>query len=392
MEPTGCPVVDFNGFATTPPLAHFEDIDRLRALHPRFRSTFGPGFVVFTDADSIRETLQRADLFSSRAVTVLDPNPAYLWIPEMLDAPEHTKWRQLLAPHFSPSAAQGMEDKVRRRCIELIEPLVGRTSIDFLHDFAFRYPTTIFMDLFGMPLTDLDMVMEWEHDILHRGDQDPDRSIAGAAMMNVMQYFAELMAQRTRDPQDDLLTKSLSWTIDGQPIPQDQMLAFCLLMFMAGLDTVSIQLSYSWHHLATHPEHQQRLVNDPTVIPNAVEEFLRAFAFVAPGRTATQDIEFRGVQFAAGDMVHLPLCGATRDPAHVDSPTQVDFDRDVNNHIAFGLGPHRCLGSHLARRELRIALEEWHLRIPSYRLDPNVELTEHGGMCGLDALSLIVPG
>jgi cytochrome P450 len=161
-----------------------------------------------------------------------------------------------------------------------------------------------------------------------------------------------------------------------------------LLMFMAGLDTVTTQLSYSFLHLATHRGDRERIVNEPAIIPMASEEMLRAYAFVAPGRTATQDMEFHGVAFKKGEMVWLPLCGATRDPAAFPNADTVDFDRAENNHIAFGLGPHRCLGSHLARRELRIALEEWHARIPVYSLDESVHIPEHGGMFGLDALSL----
>jgi cytochrome P450 len=352
----------------------------------------GPqGFFVFTDADSIREALQRPDLFSNRAVTPLDPNPSYLWIPEMLDPPEHTKWRQLLAPHFTPAASERMDAQIRQRCVELIDPLVGRDTIDFMHDFAYRFPTTIFMELFGLPMEDLDKFMAWEHQILHGSPEtDPDRSIAAAAMMNVVGYFGKLIQEKIADPQDDLLTKAISWKLDGEAIPQDQMLAFCLLMFMAGLDTVTTQLSYSFLHLATHAADRERIVADPSIIATASEEMLRAYAFVAPGRTATKDMEFHGITFKAGDMVWLPLAGATRDPAHFEDPTTVDFDREVNNHIAFGLGPHRCLGSHLARRELRIALEEWHARIPTYRLDESVTIPEHGGMFGLDALSLKV--
>jgi cytochrome P450 len=389
-HPAGCPVVDYNPFNVEGALDHMKAIDQLRASSPRFKTPMGPqGFYVFTDADSIRDALQHPNLFSNRAVTPLDPEPGYMWIPEMLDAPEHTKWRQLLAPHFTPAASERMEEQIRKRCVEMIEPLVGRTKVDFMNDFAYKFPATIFMELFGLPVDDLDMFMGWEHKILHGSPEtDPDRSIAGGAMMDVMGYFAQLMAEKATNPGDDLLTKAMDWKIDGAAIPQDQMLAFCLLMFMAGLDTVTTQLSYSFLHLATHRGDRERIVNEPAIIPMASEEMLRAYAFVAPGRTATQDMEFHGVDFKKGEMVWLPLCGATRDPAAFPNADKVDFDRAENNHIAFGLGPHRCLGSHLARRELRIALEEWHARIPVYSLDESVHIPEHGGMFGLDALSL----
>jgi cytochrome P450 len=160
-------------------------------------------------------------------------------------------------------------------------------------------------------------------------------------------------------------------------------------MFMAGLDTVSIQLSYSFWHLATHPADRVRIAEDPAVIPAAVEEFLRQFAFVAPARKVMQDTDFHGCPLKTGDMVFMPLCGATRDPAQFEDGATVRFDRPVNNHLAFGAGPHRCLGSHLARRELRVALEEWHRAIPEYRLTEGVDVTEHGGgLYGIDRLEL----
>lgn len=391
MSVDGCPVTDYNPFGLTAALGHFTDIDRLRGECPHLKSTVGPqgGFYVFTEPEAIREALQRPDLFSSRAVTPLDPDPPYLWIPEMLDPPEHTKWRQLLAPHFTPTTVNAMEARIRNRAVELIDPLVGLDRIDFMHDFAYRFPTTIFMELFGLPVADLDMFLGWEHDILHGStDTDPDRSTAGAAMMNVVGYFAELMAQKATNPGDDLLTHSLAWQIEGKAIPHDQMLAFCLLMFMAGMDTVSTQLAYSFLHLATHPADRRRIVADPSIIAAGVEELLRVYAFVGPGRTATQDVHFHGVDIKAGEMLYLPMCGATRDQSV--GGTTVNLDREVSNHIAFGAGPHRCLGSNLARRELKIALEEWHLRIPQYALDETVAITEHGGMFGLDSLSLMV--
>jgi len=385
------PVCVFNEATTGAVLSHAEEIDGLRAKHPFVRSTYGNGFWVFTDAALIRDALQHPGVFSSTVVTVHDPDPPYKWIPEMLDPPEHTVWRQLLAPHFAPRAMERLEDRVRERCVELIEEIADTGHCDFLRDFAWRYPTTIFMELMGLPLDGLDQFLAWEHQILHPsvGD-DPERTGAFEAMMAVMGYFSELMEEKRRDPADDLLSAALEWRIDGLPIPHEDLLSWCLLMFMAGLDTVSIQLSYAFWHLATHADDRVRVASDPSVIPAAVEEFLRQFAFVAPARKVMVDTDFHGCPLQKGDMVFTPLCGATRDPSVAgDGAATVRFDREVNNHIAFGAGPHRCLGSHLARRELRVALEEWHRVIPSYRLTPGVDVTEHGGgLYGIDRLEL----
>ena len=385
------PVRAFNEATTGPVLSHAEEIDGLRAEHPFVRSTYGDGFWVFTSADLIRDALQHPGVFSSTVVTVHDPDPPYKWIPEMLDPPEHTVWRQLLAPHFAPRAMERLEDRVRERCVSLLREIAGAGHCDFLRDFAWRFPTTIFMELMGMPDDGLEQFLTWEHQILHpsAGD-DPDRAGAFDAMVAVMGYFTELMEEKRRSPGDDLLSAALEWRIDGLPIPHEDLLSWCLLMFMAGLDTVSIQMAYAFWHLATHPADRLQIVEDVAVVPAAVEEFLRQFAFVAPSRKVMSDTDFHGCPLRKGDMVFAPLCAATRDPAVFgDEAATVRFDREVNNHIAFGAGPHRCLGSHLARRELRVALEEWHRFIPSYSLTPGVEVTEHGGgLFGIDRLEL----
>jgi cytochrome P450 len=386
---TTYPVLDFNNFLSGPVLSHVEGIDDLRG-HDFVRSTFGPkGFWIFSKPDMIREALHNPDVFSSSVVTPLEEDPPYKWIPEMLDPPEHTKWRHLLAPHFAPRLMEQMEDQVRARCVEIIDTFAHTGHCDFLRDFAWRYPTTIFMELMGLPLDGLERFLGWEHDILHlTAEEDPDRSRAFAAMIAVQEYFAGLIEDKRRHPGADLLTAALDWKIDGEAIPDADMLSWCLLMFMAGLDTVSIQLSYSFWYLASHPADRARLVADPSLAAPAVEEFLRCFAFVAPSRKVTQDADFHGCPLKRGDMVLVPLSAATRDPEEFADSTSVLLDRSPNNHIAFGAGPHRCLGSHLARRELRVALEEWHTRIPEYRLTEGVDVIEHGGMYGIDVLEI----
>jgi cytochrome P450 len=383
------PAHDFNPNLLGPALSHVEAVDVLRDEHPFMRSTHATGFWVLTGGDLIRDALQHPQVFSSTVVTPLESDPPYKWIPEMLDPPEHTKWRQLLSPHFAPKVMEALEGNVQQRCAELIDAFARTGHCDFLRDFAWCYPTTIFMELMGLPLDGLEQFLAWEHDILHLpADEDPDHGKAFAAMLAVMGYFTELIEDKRANPGEDLLTASLSWEIDGKPIPMDDLLSWCLLMFMAGLDTVSIQLGYAFWHLAGHAEDRRRITADPSLTPSAVEEFLRCFAFVAPARKVMEDTDFHGCPLKAGDMVLVPLSAATRDPLLFDGSTAVQIDRDPNNHIAFGLGPHRCLGSHLARRELRVALDQWHRRIPDYHLTPGVEVIEHGGMYGLDRLEL----
>jgi len=258
---------------------------------------------------------------------------------------------------------------VRARCIALLEPLVDEGGCDFVASFGSRFPTTVFMDLMGMPLSEFDQFMAWEDAILHQThEEDPDGSRAYAAQVAVMEYFRDVIHDRQANPTDDLTSYIANGRIDGQPIAEQDLLFVLLLMFMAGLDTVTQQLAYSFLHLARHPDDRRRIVEHADVIADAVEELLRVYAIVVPGRKANRDQVFHGCPISKGDMVILPLVAANHDPEVFPEPDKIVLDRKPNPHIAFGAGPHRCLGSHLARRELRIALEEWHKRIPEYRL------------------------
>jgi cytochrome P450 len=257
-------------------------------------------------------------------------------------------------------------------------------------DFATRFPTTIFLEMMGLPVEELDQFLSWEHDILHAGGSDDEkRQLQLNAMMAVFGRFSAVIAERREDPRDDIISKALNYEIDGQPVTDQDLLSFCLLMFMAGLDTVSVTLGWMWLHLARNGDDRQKIIAEPAAIPTAVEEFVRAYAIVIPARKVMQDIEIQGCPMKAGDMVNIPLAAATRDDAASPNATTVDITRKPNNHIGFGAGPHRCLGSHLARQELRIAMEEWHRRIPNYRVAPDAKLMESGSQLGLESLPLV---
>jgi cytochrome P450 len=252
------------------------------------------------------------------------------------------------------------------------------------------FPNVIFMDLMGLPRADADQFQAWEVDILHSDRNQPgviERQLA--AMGAVTNYFVDLVAERRREPRDDMLSYVLSAKIDDKPIPDEDVLAFCLLMFMAGLDTVAAQLTFNFWHLATHPADRERLVAEPALWPTAIEEFLRYYAFVTPGRKVMKDTEISGCPVQAGHMVYMPLASANRDPREFERADEVLIDRESNRHISFGAGPHRCLGSHLAREELMTAMTMWHERIPNYRIPQGVEIREHGGQLGIIDLPLV---
>ena len=385
------PTVDFAELMQCPvaraPFEHFGRIDELREsgdIH--FGDASGHPFWAVTAMEPIREAFQQPEVFSSSAVVPDAPEPPYYWIPEMLDAPLHNKWRKLLGPLFSPAAIAALAPKIRQRFGAIIAEVAPRGHCDFVADVALRFPNQIFMDLMGMPVTDAGKFQDWETAILHEGSSTSGRAMQAAGEVHA--YFTDVIAARRQDPRGDIISKALSWTIDGQPISDADMMAFCLLMFMAGLDTVSTQLTYSVLHLATHHGDRARINADPALIAPAIEEFLRYYSFVTPGRKVLQDTELAGQHIKAGEMVFLPLVAANRDETEFPNASQVIIDRTDNRHIAFGAGPHRCLGAHLARLELSIALQEWHTTIPDYHINPTTPIREHGGQIGLSNLPL----
>ncbi|MDV3124463.1 cytochrome P450 [Mycobacterium sp. 21AC1] len=319
----------------------------------------------------------------------------------MLDGDEHKQWRRQLGPLFAPRAVAQMESTVRQRANEIIDEIIAQpgasdatgkkqVSCDFMADFANRFPTTIFLEMIGLPVEELDQFLEWEHGILHAGGSDEEKQQTQlSAMFAVMGRFATIIAERREQPLDDIISKALTYEIDGEPVSDQDLLSFCLLMFMAGLDTVSVTLGWAFLHLARNDADRQRIVAEPSAIPTAVEEFVRAYAIVIPARKVMSDINIQGCPMKAGDMVNIPLNTATRDEAAFVDAKTVDITRTPNNHIGFGAGPHRCLGSHLARQELRIALEEWHRRIPDYRVATGAQMVESGSQLGLETLPLV---
>jgi len=371
--------------------AMWERWDEVRDVAGAFEAK-GPVAPVwfFTRYQDVHDGLQNWELFSSANVMAYAEMGQHTWLPEELDPPVHGKYRQLIAPFLTPAAVKDMEVGVREQCISLIEEFKARGECDFFEEFAKLYPTTIFMKLMGLPVDRSETLMQWAHELMHLSDlEDPDGSIRMEATMSIMGFLAELVASRRADPQDDLATSIVSATIDGEPLGDEDLLQMLFLLYMAGLDTVAGELGAFFHHLATHPDDRRQIVSDPSLIPSATEEMLRAYSIVTTGRVVTRDAEFGGCPMKAGDRAVFALAPANRDSSQFPDATTVVLDRTVNRHMAFGLGPHRCLGSHLARLELKVALEEWHARIPDYHLDESMEVKFHaGGVAGFESLPL----
>ena len=389
-----CPVMGIEmNTPDSPALTHFRTLDECQdQARPAFRNAEADvEYWVFTDNSVILDGLQHPELWSSSVIVPTDPEPPYKWIPIMIDPPDHAKWRQVLAEYFSPGRVKGLRDAQQKLAAELVDQLVDEGGCDFVERISRVFPTKVFLTIMGMPVEDLDKFMAWEDKILHQSGVGEEANAARLeGMMAVMGYFSGLIQERrdNRNPDaDDIVSKAIDWTIDGEPISDGDLLNCLLLLFMAGLDTVSNQLSYALLHLATHAADRARIVAEPELIPKAVEEILRVYPIVQTARKATQDMDFHGCPVKAGDMASFSLAFAGRDENAYPDAREVDLDRGVTRHLSFGGGPHRCLGSHLARQEMLVVLEEWHKRIPDYELVG--EAIEHGGQVfGVDSLNL----
>jgi cytochrome P450 len=335
----------------------------------------GMGTWVVVSADDQRAVLQDTATFSS----MKDQNHEALGesIPEIpfeLDPPEHTAYRQFLNPLLSPKAVDRMEPLARSRAIELIEAFRDWGHCEIMQDFAFPFAVNVFLAFLGLPYSRSPEFLGWAEAII-RGMPDERH----AAIRSVHGFMIELAAQRRVEPGDDFMTYLVETGFQDRKLSEKEILGISFLLFIAGLDTVAAAIGFDMYYLATHPEQQQRLRDEPELIKTAVEEMLRAFPTIGILRVATRDVEFLGAPISKGDWV---LCGtylANRDPAEFPAPDTIDFAREDNRHVAFGSGPHRCLGSHLARRELIIGIEEFLARVPSFSIQPGTTPQTFGG-------------
>lgn len=393
----GCPIIDFAQVGSGPFPAGFQRFDSLQDDGARLVFAEDPAgsYYVALDRELILAALSDPELFSSKAIVATDPDPMIQMIPIQIDPPDHAPWRRLLAGYFSPRTTRSIEPKMRQRCVELIEGFREAGSCDFVRDFALRFPTSIFLEIVGLPIDQLDRFLAWEEVVLRPGpDGKRDTDASFGVMMEVMGLFQALIAERRANPDPeatDIISHAAFWEIDGEPIKDDDLLSCCLLLFLAGLDTVAMQLSMSMHHLATHPDDRRKVAAEPESCgATAVEELMRLWAVPELARKVTRDTVFGGVALHKDDMVLLPLAAASRDTRYTERAREFVLDRTANaSHIAFGAGVHRCLGAHLARQELNVAIEEWHRRIPEYQLAESAPVMEtFGSVHGLASLKL----
>lgn len=387
--PSSCPVTNFDIMSNRPVEGYFDELDRLREESPVWWSTFGQGFWMLTRFDDQRAAYQNDVAFTSQSIVVTDPDPLYLWIPTLIDGPDHTRYRQLLNGYFSPANVAKLEEQNRRIARDLISELIVRGAADLAWEFCGEFPTRCFYALAGFDQTDVPRMVELVGIIFNQMGNPDDHSAQAEAAGEIREYFVGLIADRRahpKDPRGDLVSHLLQCTFSDEPLDDETLLNILGVIILAGLDTMKCQLGYSFYHLVTHPQDRQRIIDDPDLIPSFVEESLRYYTIVNPGRKLGEDTEIAGVTMKKGEMVLLDLAQSNRDPRVFDRADEFVIDRQNNKHLAFSPGPHRCMGSHLARQELVIAIDEWHRAIPHYVLDTEEPLTEHGGQRGVNSI------
>ena len=379
-----CPVIHMDPSAPMAVGSYWHLADELRERGDAFFDTMAQGFWVFTRHEQVREMYKHPELFSSESFTPWDPNPAYRFIPTQIDPPDHIKYRQLLNPWFSPGAVDRIEPTARAVCRRYIAKLAERGRCDFMADFALHYPTEVFLIMLGAPGEDAELFVPWVDAFFKGLGGDPEALAGmGEALAGIRGYWVEALADRRRDAvprPNDLASHLLQSSVDDRPLTDDEMLDMLTVLVLAGLDTTRGQLGYLFRHLAMTPEHRSLLIDDPALISSAVEESLRVHTITfGDGRKVTQDVEFHGCPLKKDDMVYGLVAAANRDPRAFDRADEFVPDRSANHHFGFAGGPHRCLGAHLARRELQIAVGEWLTAIPDFRIDTDATLIERGG-------------
>lgn len=370
----------------------------LQASTPVFRLD-GVGVIV-ASRSGVDEVLRNPELFSS-GVSAHDLKTKRPLIPLQIDPPDHKKYRKLLDPLFAPQRMKLLEESTVRLVNELIDGFVGDEEIDFSQQFSTRYPSQVFLTMFGLPMAELPRFLAMKdgvirpnvvvgHDFGHPDTEAHQQRTADS----IYEYFEQVIDERAGAPREDFLSHFLTAEVDGDRLTHEEILDICFLFLIAGLDTVTASLDCFFGYLAEHPEARRTLVDDPGAIPAMVEEMLRwETPVMGCARVATADASIDGFEVGEGEMVMALLGAANVDAAEFPGADTVMWEREANRHLAFGGGIHRCLGSHLARLELRVALREWHGRIPDYRIKPGAELVYSAGIRALDSFPMLLgPG
>lgn len=336
------------------------------------------GFWLATTYDDISSVLRRNNRGFVSFPNIPDGKVAFgqkAQIPIELDGPIHAQYRKLLDPIFSPARVAEMEDQIRKVAVELIDGFIESGRCDVVKQFAFPFPGTVFLSVMGWPLEDAEKMNEWVETFLKGvpgGTEEETMAARIRASEESRAYIQAIVEDRRANPTDDITTTIVHADFDGDKIDDSDLSDLFILLMMAGLDTVQSVISQSMNFFATHPEKWDEMFASEESIDPAIEELLRWTSPAMPTRNVAEESVVVGdLTLPKGERVFCPLAAGNRDPKYYPEPDQVKFDREAKPNLTFSLGAHRCVGVHLARKELRIAFEELRRRIPSFSLAPD---------------------
>lgn len=378
-------VVDFDVYDpihTIPVDRMQENVAELARLGPLVYSTAHGGHWIVTHYAEVQDIMRRPEVFSSYPNNLVNAAQGK-FLPLELDPPEHTAYRQALQPIFSPTRMRALEVEIRGIVTTLIDGFAAKGRCEYVAEFAHELPSQVFMAMMGWPMEDAPFFAENSNvSLLGRPGDTPEQAAESRAQAaySTYSYFAKMITERraaldaggkVTDVTSEIIQQTLDLPDGKRQLTDDELCRSLFLLLMGGMHTVQGSLAWAVMHLSQSPDQRRLLLEDPGKIAGAVEEILRMEAQVAAGRRAVADVEIGGVQVRAGDQMLLMLCSANRDSAEFDDPNELKIERSPNRHVTFGSGPHRCVGSHLGRIELKIAIEELNKRIPDFRLDPD---------------------
>jgi cytochrome P450 len=361
--------------------------DELRARCPVAHTDRYGGTWLPVRHEDVAAVAYDTEHFTSRSVVVSEmrpgpddlPAPIGLAPPITSDPPFHALARRLLLPAFSPKPIEALEPFTRDLCVELLDATAGEPEIDAAVDYAQHIPLRVIVRMLGFPQEDADVFRRFIRIVLEDVDQSAEERQAVVDQGELDVYMDARIAEHLADPKDDLTSFLLNAELDGNKLDPDHVRGTMVLLMIAGIDTTWSAIGASLWHLAQNPADRQRLAAEPELMGTAVEEFLRAYAPVTMARLVATDFDFQGRPMKEGDWLLLPFPAANRDPEYFADADEVQIDRAENRHAAFGLGIHRCIGSNLARMELRVALEEWMRRYPDFELVDPTKVTWSAG-------------
>ncbi len=319
--------------------------------------------------------------FTSRTILVGNGRPGEEALPAPIgvappitsDPPFHAIARRIMLPALAPGPVNALEPQVRALCQRLLDEMGDHEIVNAGLEYSQYIPPAVIKQLLGFPPGDEELFREIIHIIMEGVDHTEEERIEEFAP--VEEYFVKQIEDHRENPRDDFTNYLLNVEVEGHKLADEHIFGTMVLTLVAGIDTTWSAIGASLFHLATHPEDLERLVNEPELMPVAIEEFLRYYAPVTMARLVKHDMEYLGCPMKEDDWLLLGFPAANRDPSVFPDADKFIIDRAENRHVAFGLGIHRCAGSNLARMELRVAIEEFIKRYPRFELDPSKDVT-----------------